>query len=141
MKQFIALFILVVTILAGSADAQTYKVIVNNANETESISKKELSMVFLKKKKQWDNGVTITPVEHTVRAELRAIFSKDVFNKSVDAMRSYWQRAIFSGLGTAPVEKATDKEIVEFVKNNTGAIGYVSTATSTVGVKTLVIKE
>jgi len=141
MKEFIALFIWVLTMLAGNADAQTYKVIVNNANETESVSKKELSMVFLKKKKQWDNGVAITPVEHPVRAELRASFSKDVFNKSVDAMRSYWQRAIFSGLATAPVEKPTDREIVEFVKNNEGAIGYVSTATSTVGVKTLVIKE
>ncbi|GAF01855.1 hypothetical protein [Saccharicrinis fermentans] len=141
MKKLTVLFILAVSLMLGNVHAQSYKVIVNNINEIGSISKKELAMVFLKKKKKWENGVMIIPVDQSVRAKVRASFSQDVFNKSVAAIRSYWQRAIFSGMATAPVEKPTDKEIIAFVKNNKGAIGYVSSATSTAGVKTLVIKK
>ena len=42
------------------------------------------------------------------------------------AVKSFWQRMIFSGRGVPPVEKDTDEEVLSYVGANAGAIGYLS---------------
>jgi hypothetical protein len=44
----------------------------------------------------------------------------------VSAVESYWQQAIFSGRSVPPLEKASDAEVLAFVRANPGAVGYVS---------------
>ncbi len=139
MKKSIVFIILVVIITIGDITAQSYKVIVNNNNKTVSISKKELAMVFLKKKKKWKNGESIAPVDHQYRAEVRATFSEEIFGKKVSAVRSYWQSAMFSGMVSAPIEKMSDQEIINYIKKNKGAIGYISSTTNVSGVKVVSI--
>lgn len=141
MKKFLVLIILIVAMVASSVTAQSYQVIVNKVNNTASISKKELALVFLKKRKRWENETIIVPIDQQVNANVREYFSKEIFNKNVAAIRSYWQSAIFSGIDTAPVEKMSDKEVIEFVKHHEGAIGYVSTSIAVAGVNVLTIKE
>ncbi len=141
MKKILVLFIIIAVAATYSVSAQSYKVIVNNANNTESVSKKDLAMVYLKKKKRWENKTAIVPIDQQVNANVREYFSKEVFNKDVAAIRSYWQSASFSGMETAPVEKISDKEVIDYVKNNEGAIGYVASSATTSGVKVLAIKE
>ncbi|NGP87847.1 substrate-binding domain-containing protein [Fodinibius halophilus] len=124
---------------ATEATAQSYKVIVNSANSTESISKKNLSEIFLKNKTKWDDGSSISPVDLKSSSATRKAFSNDVLGRDVGAIRSYWQQAAFSGKGTAPVERSSDAEVITFVKNNPGAVGYISESTDASGVKVLTI--
>ncbi|MCW3805112.1 substrate-binding domain-containing protein [Plebeiibacterium marinum] len=141
MKKLILLIILSITALSTEVMATSFKVIVNTSNNTNSISQKELALVFLKKHKKWDNGIEITPIDQKANANVRETFSTEVFNKKVAAIRSYWQKAIFSGMTTAPIEKDSDKEVVDYVKNNKGAIGYVSDDANLSGVKVITIIE
>ena len=140
MKKYIVLTILAVTLFVGNAAAQSYKVIVNNANAQSSISKKELAMVFLKKRKRWEDGTVIAPIDQQAKASVRATFSEEIFRKKVSAIRSYWQSAMFSGMASAPDEKKSDQDVINYVKNNKGAIGYVSADSGLGGVKVLSIK-
>ncbi len=135
MKKIILAFTVLMMMLAGQTFAQSYKVIVNNSNSISSLSKKEVSLMFLKKKNKWDNGIAVSPVDMKVNSSTREAFTKEVHNKKVSAIRSYWQQAIFSGVATAPTEKGSDKEVIEYVKSNTGAIGYISSASASNGVK------
>jgi len=114
-------------------------VIVNASNTTTTISKSDLSKHFLKKTKKWDNGDKIVPVDQSANSTVRKDFSTAIHNKSVSAIKSYWQQYVFAGSGTPPMEKKSDDEVIEYVKSNTGAIGYVATGTNTAGVKEVTI--
>ncbi len=139
MKKLYTLLI-VTMITAATCFSQNYKVIVNSSNTTTSITKKELSLIFYKKKKKWADGQNITPIDLTSSAEVRALFTKEVHGKSVAAIRNYWQQAAFSGAGIAPVEKASEEQVIAYVQSHPGAIGYISATSKAPGVKTMVVQ-
>jgi len=139
MKKLIIILVILAAAISSTVAAQTYKVIVNTSNDISSLSHKDLALVFLKKQKRWDDGSAIQPIDQKANAPVRSTFSTEVFRKKVDAIRSYWQQAIFSGMATAPIEKDTDEDVVEYVKNNKGAIGYISANTPVSGVKVISI--
>nr|WP_321406371.1 substrate-binding domain-containing protein [uncultured Carboxylicivirga sp.] len=141
MKKIILLFTFMLIVFTGETLAQSYKVIVNNTNSISTISKKDISQIFLKKKTKWENGVAIVPVDLTINSTTRELFTTEVHNKKISAIRSYWQQAIFSGAATAPIEKGADKEVIEYVKNNAGAIGYISGSSDASGVKVITISN
>lgn len=129
-------------IISGALFAQTsksYKIIVNKSSSIESISKKDVSKIFLKKKTQWNNGDKIYPVDLETSSSVRENFSKDIHGKPISAINIYWRKQIFSGHSVPPVEKSSNRDVVAFVKENNGAIGYVSANTDVAGVKVLEI--
>ena len=134
------LFLILVAVAATQAHAQAFKIIVNESNTTESISKSDLSDIFLKKKTKWEDGSAATPIDLTAQNITRILFTKQVHGKDVGSIRSYWQKAAFSGAGNAPLERSADAAVIQFVKSNTGAVGYVSAATETTGVKVLTVQ-
>ena len=57
------------------------------------------------------------------------------------AIVAFWQQQIFSGRDVPPAEKASEKDVIAYVKDHEGAVGYVSPDVELpVGVKTLVIE-
>lgn len=135
-----ALAALVVPIGLVSAEtppAPPYLVIVNPANASSTASRKFVSDAFLKKATRWPNGDVIRPVDQAADSGVRRRFSEDVLQRSVAAVKSYWQQMIFSGRDLPPPELASDEDVVAFVAKHPGAIGYVRGGVSVTGVKTL----
>jgi len=108
------------------AAGQGFKVVVNEANPSDSITAKELSRYFMKQTDTWAHGQPVMPVDREATSTTRHGFSKVIFGRDVGAIKSYWQRQIFSGRGVPPPEKTSDDEVLAFVRANPGAIGYVS---------------
>jgi len=109
-----------------NAADQGFKVVVNATNTTTSISKEQLSRCFMKQTNTWINGEIVLPVDQPAASQVRVEFSSMIHDRDVNAIKSYWQRQIFSGRGVPPPEKATDDEVLAFVRANLGAVGYVS---------------
>ena len=107
---------------AQRASAQGYVVVVNEAGPA-SLSKTDVSRIFLKKSSQ------LTPVDQDKDAKVRSSFSKAVLGRPLSAIISYWQQQIFSGGESPPTEKASDAEVLAFVRSNPKAIGYVAAGT------------
>jgi ABC-type phosphate transport system substrate-binding protein len=61
--------------------------------------------------------------------------------RSALAMKTFWQKRVFAGRDTPPIEKASDDEVVAYVKATPGAIGYVAPGTALTGVKVLELKD
>lgn len=141
MNKAIILSIIITMCSLTSVVGQSYKVIVNQANTTTTISSKDLSSMLLKKKKKWDNGTVVKPVDQKIDSAVRAEFTSTVHKKKVSSIRSYWQQAIFSGVATAPAEKSNDQEVIDYVKKNPGAVGYISANTSATGVNVLTLSN
>jgi ABC-type phosphate transport system substrate-binding protein len=135
------LLTLAVVLVAGAprpATAQdSYVVIVNEANDISQITASDLSAMFQKKARQWPSGQEVVPVDLTDNVSTRETFSLAVHGKSMNAIKSYWQKMIFSGKAVPPVEKATDQEVVAYVRATPGAVGYVSPGAGLSGVRRL----
>ena len=120
------------------ASGQGFKIVVNQANSSETISKQQLENIFMKRAGTWSNGQPALPVDQGASSSTRYGFSMVIFGRDVNAIKSHWQRQIFSGRGVPPPEKASDEEVLAFVRANPGAIGYVSSDTAVgSGVKVL----
>lgn len=139
MKRYILLIIIV--FLGLILQAQSYTVIINNSNTTTSLSKKEISNYFLKKKTKWSDGQKVTPVDLKASSEIRKEFTNEVHKKSIGAIKSYWQQAVFAGKATPPSEKSNDEFVIKYVSQNIGAIGYVSSSTNISRVKKLEVTD
>ena len=111
---------------AAQGAAPSYVVVVNAANPLTSLSKGDLAKIFLKKIDRFSNGQQATPVNLGDASPVRERFTKEILGKSVGALESYWQQQIFSGKNVPPVTKASDAEVIEFVRATPGAVGYVS---------------
>jgi len=123
---------------AAARGALPFQVIVNDANPISSLSAESVSRLFLKKATTWDdasweNGGKVLPVDRRSDSTVREQFTKEVHRRSVAAVKSYWQQMIFSGRDVPPPEKGSAGEVIEFVKSNPGAIGYIE---SSVGLPT-----
>jgi ABC-type phosphate transport system substrate-binding protein len=127
-------------LLSGAAAAaDSYKVVVNSANPVASLDRREVSALFLRRASQWHDGTPVLPVDGP-DSPARESFSKDVHGRKTSAVRSHWLQVIFSGRGLPPPEKASDKDVIAYVKAQPGAIGYVSASTATHDVKVLTVE-
>lgn len=124
---------------AARADDE-FKVVVHPDNPAGEVSATALSRLFLKKSLRWEDGVAVQPVV-PASPHLQERFARTVHERSVNALKSYWNQVIFSGKDVPPVEKASDAEVLAFVRANRGAVGYVSAATEAAGVKVLAVRR
>ncbi len=113
----------------ASAQTLSYRVIVNAENPIGSVSRQLLLRIFLKQTTQWPDGQAAQPVDQAEGASVRDEFSSDVLGRTVPAVKSFWQRQIFSGAAVPPVEKDSDTAVIAFVRLHAGAVGYVGSGT------------
>ena len=137
------ILILATVLTAGSAiaAADAYVVIVNDSNKTSSIPRHVVAAMFMKKVPAWPSGTVCIPVDQPGTSAVRESFSNAIHRKPASAIRSYWQQQIFSGRDVPPLEKNGDAEVIAFVRNNPGAIGYIAPVTPLEGVKAIKVTE
>jgi hypothetical protein len=82
----------------------------------------------------------IRPVDLAANSVVRRKFTEDVLNRSVEAVKGYWQQRIFSGRDVPPPELDTDEDVIAYVLKYEGAIGYVSGSASLRGTKVLAVR-
>jgi ABC-type phosphate transport system substrate-binding protein len=117
------------------------RVIVNAANPLPSMLRDDVAKLFTGKNNKWPDGSAVLPVDLAGKTPTRRLFSTEILNKELEAVESLWQQLIFNGKAVPPPIKATEAEVVAYVKENPGAIGYISYATDLVaGVKEFGVK-
>lgn len=129
---------------AVPAQAQeSYEVIVHSSVPGAQIEKETLQAIFLRQTTHWGDGTPIRVVDQSARSPVRAAFSKEALGQSVVAITTYWSRQIVSGKGHPPPVKASDVEVIAWVKSNAGAIAYVTAgaAANEPGVRVLKVIE
>ncbi|NKE72182.1 hypothetical protein [Candidatus Manganitrophus noduliformans] len=131
-------------LMIGAASAQetaSFKIVVNPSNGISSLTKEQISDLFLKKVTQWENGRKALPVDQVTASTIREKFSKEIHEKSVTAINSYWRQKIFSGRDVPPPEKSSDADVLAYVAENADAVGYVSANAPVDKVKVLKITK
>ncbi len=135
--------------VSGQADAESKRelvVIVNKSNTLGSISRAELSSVYLGKRKMWAAGDAVKPCdlqEPGVDEEQTAMghFSVRYLHKDMASLKSYWIKMIFSGKGEPPPAFKKPEEVIRFVSENPGSVGYLYSDQVTGAVRVVPVGE
>jgi len=125
----------------AAQDASAYKLIVHPSNPATQVSRLKVGEMFLKKTTRWPDGHPVMPVEPSGKSPVRVRFTLEIYGKQVIAISNYWQQMIFSGKGIPPPEKSSDADVVAFVRDTPGAIGYVWSGADTASVKVVAISD
>jgi hypothetical protein len=100
---------------------------------------KDVQEIFLGKRVQWKDNTTIHPV--TVKdLALHKAFLKQYLKKSNTKWNAYWKRMVFTGNGIPPKQCTTQEELLEYVAETGGAIGYIDAETPVENVNIIEIK-
>ncbi len=118
-----------------------FRVVVHESNSTVAVTRAELSAIYLKRRRSWPDGREIVPLGHLSTSGLRERFSHAVHGKSVAYVTRYWQRLLYSGRAVPPRELRSDAAVLELVRHNAEAVGYVDARTPLGdGVKAIAVK-
>src|SRR5258708_6131694 len=77
---------------AGAESSPEFRVIVHPDNPSTGLSREFLIDAFLKRSTRWSDGETIRPVDQRPDSAARRRFSELILQRSVAAVKSYWQQ-------------------------------------------------
>lgn len=114
--------------------------IANPSIEENSITQTQLRDIFLGDKVLWQDGQQITVAINTNPAVFEQ-FTKKYTGRTTNQFQAYWRLILFTGKGSVPKMFKTDEEIIQYVSNTPGAIGYISSKTEADGIKIIPISD
>lgn len=109
--------------LAAPAAAEDV-VVVTHLARAESLDLDDLAQIYLKRRRYWNDGGRIVPVNREAASPLREAFTRIVFGASARQHGVYWNRQYFLGV-LPPATLASDEAVKRFVASEPLAIGYV----------------
>ena len=127
-----ALAVLMVSAPALAQDG--YRIVVNPSNPVSSLSRTQVSQLFLEKT-TWDNGAVVSPVDLLPSSPVREGFSKELLGVPVPVAIERIREVAKTAGGNPPPAVASDREVLAYVRLKPGAIGYVSLGADVSGVK------
>ncbi len=117
-------------------------VIAHAQNPQKALTQKETVDLFMGRKRAFENGDFVLtfdlPREHSVRGA----FYQSLTGMSPAQINSYWSRLMFTGQTMPPQALPNEQAVVDVVRRNPSALGYVGGAPADKGVRVLfVLKE
>ena len=118
------LLVLWMAMSSAHASADIF-VIVNAASPVRSLTNKETVDLFMGRTRLYANGDHVFVCDLPRESGVRADFYRLMTGLSQAQINSYWARLMFSGQVMPPQAFGSEQEILDVVKRNPGAIGYV----------------
>ncbi len=115
-------------------------IISNNSVTTDSLTKLQIKDISIGSLTTWDDGQEIKLVLLKKSATHKE-FTRTYTRKSQSQFKMTWRRIVYTGKGLIPKSFKSENDLVTYVKNTKGAIGYVSSATPFDGVKTITVLD
>lgn len=114
--------------LAASGEVE-FRIIVHPDVSGTHLPREDLSAIFRGDEDRWSDGQPVRPVDQSLRSPVRAAFTEEVLGEQIDGIEAFWARKIVQGV-TPPMVKSSDEDVIDYVSETRGAIGYVSVETS-----------
>lgn len=124
----ILLALLLVTNFPGLVMAEDVLVVVSPQSTISTLSRSEIINIYMGRQKRLPTGEKVTPLDLVGSPPLKEAFYEGLLGKQVAEVNSYWARLIFSGRDLPPRQMKSYTEMIEAIKVNSSAIGYVSQA-------------
>lgn len=111
-------------ILPAAVSAAEIAVIANDQFPKHKITVLELKKIYLGKKID-ESGVKIRPIDQADVAPVKRQFIGKIIGASIGKYKAYWLKRIFREGSTPPIVFFSSREVVQSVRKEKGAIGYL----------------
>lgn len=102
-------------------------VLIANESGVRAMDAKEMRDLLMGRASVWPNGNPVILVLPGMRHPQAADYARLVHQSDHVGMQRYWLAQVFQGRSQAPVFLDSTEAIIEFVRSNKGAVGYVGT--------------
>ena len=123
MKPLIILGFIAALTPFANARADLY-IVANKDFPAAQLDKETIAAIYLLKKKHWENGEDIIPINLPADTGARNRFTVEIFNRTPEKLSVYWDQMLFKG-ETPPITQNSEQAVILFVERIKGAIGYV----------------
>jgi len=109
----------------SSAQAEL-AIIAHVKNNIDALTEKQVQDIFLGHTRLFPNGKFALPIDQS--SPLRAEFYEKLTARPVEQINAYWARIMFTGQASPPQQLPDDEAVLQTVRENEGAIGYIDTS-------------
>jgi ABC-type phosphate transport system substrate-binding protein len=121
MKRLLASILLFLAFLPwANADMA---VIANAKNSLDFLTPQQVQDIFLGRSRVFPNGKFALPIDQS--SSMRAEFYQRLTGRPLEQINAYWARIIFTGQASPPLQLPDDLAVLQTVRENEGAIGYI----------------
>lgn len=110
---------------AALADVVAVVAVVSARSPLTSLSKTQISDIFLGKTGLLPDGELAVPIDQAEGSAVRDEFYARSSGKSAAQIKAHWSKIIFTGRGQPPKEVPNSMEVKKRVVENPHAIGYI----------------
>ena len=117
-------------------------VVVPGASSVKAMSQKEVQALYMGRTRAFPDGGFALPFDLPRDDPARAAFYRALTGMSVAEVNSYWARLMFSGQTMPPQPLPSEAAMLDVVRRNQSAIGYLPQAPADASLRVvLVLKE
>ncbi|MFZ4536026.1 hypothetical protein [Propionivibrio sp.] len=110
--------------LGGQALADVV-VVTRALSGVERLSPDDVTDIFLGRYRKLPSGASAIPIDQPAGSSLKAEFYRQLVNKDLSEINSYWARLYFSGKTSPPVQATSNAEVLSLLARTSGAIAYI----------------
>jgi len=103
-------------------------VVMSSKSDVSTLSKAQVSQIFLAKTDALPNGRVAKPVDQADGSAVRNEFYDKVADKNAAQMKAYWSQLTFTGKAQPPRKVSGDAAVKAALAENPAAVGYISDA-------------
>ena len=118
--------ILVIVAFVFSHNVLAEVVVIVNSNNGDSIDKKLVKKIYLGKAKVFPSGDKVKVYTLPSSEADTEYFRDKALKKSNSQFKSYWSKLAFTGKGTPATELDSAADIIEAIKKDPSAIGFIN---------------
>lgn len=125
------MIIIAFIVLIGSCTiySQSHAIIVNKDNTTTALSNSVVKNIFTGNRQSWDDGSKIVVCFLNVEAnQVSQEFFKNVLDLSLGDFNKLWLKKVLTGNAAKPNQFNSENELINYISNNKGAVGFISSA-------------
>lgn len=142
MRNVIQLALLSLSLAFATSARADYYIVVNANNPQPAFTRSEALNLFMGRSRAFSNGDFALVFDLPRDSPKREGFYRTLTGLSLAQITSYWARLMFSGQSLPPQPLPDESTMLVILKRNPNAVGWLSTAPTDKGLRTLlVLKE
>jgi hypothetical protein len=135
--QMIASTLAALLLVGAAAPARAdYYVVVGEHSRVTELSRQDVLHLYLGRTRSFPDGSTAAPLDLAQDAQ-REGFYRSLSGLTLAQVTSYWARLMFSGRNLPPARVENEAEMVERLRQDATAIGWLSAAPKDKGIRTV----
>lgn len=126
----------IITFTLSSAVSAEIAIIVSSDSAIKLSSERDIARIYLGKSNKL-SGVKVNVIAQDSKLDIVEEFSQNILNMSSNKAQAQWAKLIFTGKRNPPATFNNDEQVIEAVKYDSNAIGYIDIQSVTPDVKVI----